>query len=154
MQEKSEGHSHWVDSPEDEGEASDGSEESLGLAVLVGSSTSAIDDELVDNDEVSNAGPCVPAPLLAVTSSVGSEETGQDHNLIGNESDEDVGTSKTSEKSKIEQQKWGSDTPVNISGPVDLSVDDVLSVWQTVLVAGGLDNLVVVDTITSGHGEV
>lgn len=147
-------YSHWVDGPEDKGETSDGSEESLGLSILAGSSTSAVDDELVDNDEVSNAGPCVPAPLLTITGAVGSEETSQDHDDIGNNGNEDVGTSKTSEKSKIEQKKWGGNTPVDISGPVDLSVGNLFSVWETVLVADSLDDLVVVDTITGGHGEV
>ena len=47
---------HWVDSPEDQGEATNGTEESLGLAVLVGDGCTAVDSQLVDDDEVCNAG--------------------------------------------------------------------------------------------------
>jgi hypothetical protein len=55
---------HGVDGPDDEGEATNGSEEVADLATLGGGSVAAVEDELPDNDEVGNAGNGVPAPLL------------------------------------------------------------------------------------------
>lgn len=145
---------HRVGGPEDEGEASESSEECLGLAVLGCSSGTAVKSNLVDYHEVGNAGPGVPAPLLAVRGTVGSEETGQDHDQISNDSDQDRGTVEAGHEGQVHQQKWCGDRPVNISCPEDLSVGNLSGVWQTVLVANSLDNLVVVHTVTSCHGEV
>ena len=72
--------SHWVDSPENQCEASDGTVESLGLAVLACNSSTTIEGKLVDNDEVGNASPGVPSPLLPIIVTEGSKEAGQDHN--------------------------------------------------------------------------
>jgi hypothetical protein len=143
----------WVDGPEDEGEASNGTVESLGLAVLVGNGGAAVESELVDDNEEGNAGPGVPAPLLAVLVTIGSKETSEDHDDIGNKSHEDVGTTETGKQRKIEQEKRSGDAPVDITSPVDLTVDNLFGVWD-VLVALLDHNLVQVDTITGGHGKV
>lgn len=142
-----------VDGPEDESEASDGTVEGLGLAVLVGNGRAAVDRQLVDNDEEGKAGPRVPAPLLAIGVTVGSEEAGQHHDEIGNDSHENVGTAETGKEGQIEEEQWGGDAPVDVPGPVDLTVDDLVSVWH-MLVGLSLDNLVEVGSIASGHGEV
>ena len=120
---------HWVDGPEEESEASERSEESLGLLVFVLSSTSAVVDYLVDNDKVGNTSPEVPAPFLAVVLSISSEETGEDHDNVGHDGNEDVGTAETSQKSKVEQEERSSNAPVDVSCPVDLSVCNLLCVW-------------------------
>jgi hypothetical protein len=145
---------HWVDSPEDQSEASNGSEESLGLSILVGGGSTAVESELVDDDEVGNASNGVPSPLGSVGFvTEGSEETGEDHNEIGNNGHKDAGTIEAGEESQVEKQEWRGDGPVNISCPVDLTVSGLECVWD-VLVGLNLDDLVVADSVTAGHGVV
>lgn len=99
------GNLHGVYSPDDEGEATNGSEEVANLATLGSSSVAAVEDELPDNDEVGNAGNGVPAPLLGgLLRAERGEETSEDHDDVGNNGDQDVGTGKTSEQSKVEEQ--------------------------------------------------
>ena len=111
-------------------------------------------DELPDNNEVGNTGNGVPAPLLGgLLRAEGSEETSENHDDVCNNGDQDVGTGKTSEKSKVEEQKRGGDGPVDVTGPVDLAVDVVLG-GGDVLVVLLLGGVVVADTVAAGHGEV
>lgn len=145
---------NWVDGPEDKGEARKSSEESLGFAVLVGSSRSAVVDNLVNNDKVGNASPCVPSPLLAITASVSSKETSQNHDDVSDNCNENVGTTESGQKGEIEQEEGSGNAPVDVSCPVDLSICNLFCVWKTVLVADGFDDLVEVDTITGGHSEI
>lgn len=92
----------WVDGPENEGEASNSAVESLSLAVFAGNSSAAVEGKLVDDDQEGDAGPGVPAPLLAIRFAVGSEETSEHHDDIGNDGNEDIGTAETGKKAKIE----------------------------------------------------
>lgn len=111
-------------------------------------------DELPDNDEVGNAGNGVPAPLLGgLLRAEGSEETSENHDDVCNNGDQDVGTGKTSEQRKVEEQKRSGDGPVNVTGPVDLAVDVVLG-GGNVLVVLLLGGVVVADAVAAGHGEV
>lgn len=145
---------HGVDGPDDEGEATNGSEEVANLATLGGGGVAAVVDELPDNNEVGNTGNGVPAPLLGgLLRAERGEETGENHDDVGNNGDQDVGTGKTSEKSKVEEQKRGGDGPVDVTGPVDLAVDVVLG-GGDVLVVLLLGGVVVADTVAAGHGEV
>lgn len=145
---------HGVDSPDDEGEATNGSEEVANLATLGGSGVAAVVDELPDNNEVGNTGNGVPAPLLGgLLRAERGEETSENHDDVGNNGDQDVGTGKTSEQSKVEEEKRGGDGPVNVTGPVDLAVDVVLG-GGNVLVVLLLGGVVVADTVAAGHGEV
>jgi hypothetical protein len=145
---------HGVDSPDDEGEATNGSEEVANLATLGGGGVAAVVDELPDNDEVCNAGNGVPAPLLGgLLRAERGEETSKNHDDVGNNGDQDVGTGKTSEQRKVEEQKRGGDGPVDVTGPVDLAVDVVLG-GGNVLVVLLLGGVVVADTVAAGHGEV
>ena len=139
---------HWVDGPKEEGEATNCTVEGLGLGVLAGDGSLAVEGELPDNDEVCNAGNGIPAPLLSIAGAKGSEETSKDHDEIGNYSNQDVGTGETSKESQVHEEEWGGERPVDVSGPVDLTVDDIMGVWESVAVALGLDDLVVGDAIT------
>ena len=97
---------HWVDSPDDQSEATDGSEEVGDLAALVGSSATSVDEELPDDDQVGNAGNGVPAPLLwSALSAESSEETSEDHDDVGDDGDEDVATVDTSKESQVKEQE-------------------------------------------------
>jgi hypothetical protein len=144
---------HWVNSPKDQGVASNGSEESLGLAILVGSSSTAVASELVDDGKVSEAGNGIPSPLLALRVTVGGKEASENHDQVGHDSDEDAGTVETGEKGKIEEQEWSGQGPVDVSCPVYLTVDSLVCVWD-MLVRLDLDDLVVVDPSAAGHGEI
>lgn len=145
---------HGVDSPDDEGEATNGSEEVANLATLGGGGVAAVVDELPDNDEVGNAGNGVPTPLLgSLLRAERGEETSENHDDVGNNGDQDVGTGKTSEQRKVEKQERGGDGPVNVTSPVDLAVDVVLG-GGNVLVVLLLGGVVVADTVAAGHGEV
>lgn len=145
---------HGVDSPDDEGEATNGSEEVANLATLGSGGVAAVEDELPDNNKVGNAGNGVPAPLLGgLLRAERGEETSENHDDVGNNGDQDVGTGKTSEQRKVEEQKRGGDGPVDVTGPVDLAVDVVLG-GGNVLVVLLLSGVVVADTVAAGHGEV
>jgi len=145
---------HGVDGPDDKSEATNGSEEVANLATLGGGSVAAVEGELPDDDEVGNASNGVPAPLLrGLLRAERGEETSEDHDDVGNNGDQDVGTGKTSEQGKVEEQERGGDGPVNVTGPVDLAVDVVLG-GRDVLVVLLLGGVVVADTVAAGHGEV
>lgn len=146
-------HSHWVDSPEDQSESRNSTVESLGLAILAGDRSSAVEGKLVDNDEEGKAGPGVPAPLAAIIGTESSKETSEDHDEVGNNGDEDVGSRETSHESKIREQKRCGDTPVDVSCPVYLTVRGLVRV-RDMLVGLYLNNLVVANAVTAGHGEV
>ena len=107
-----------------------------------------------DDDEVGNASHGVPAPLLRGTfCAVGSEETGQDHDDIGDNSHEDVSTVHAGEKSKVEEEERGGDGPVNVTSEEDLAVDVVEGVVDVLVLFSDLD-VVPADTVAGGHGEV
>merc|ERR1712087_59285 len=110
--------------------------------------------ELPDDDEVSNAGNGVPAPLLrGALSAVGGEETGQDHDQVSDDGDQDAAAVHASEQAQVEQQERGGDGPVDVTGVVDLTVDVVGGV-RDVLVRLALHNVVVASAVAAGHGEV
>jgi len=144
---------NWVDRPQDESEASDGCVEGLRLAVLVGNGSTAIHGQLVDHDQVGNTGPNIPTPGLAVLGTERSEQTSQYHNHIGDDGDQDVSTTEASQKGQIQQEEWGSNSPVDVSCPVDLSLVVLICVWNT-LVMDSFGVCVVASAIPSGHGVV
>lgn len=115
---------HWVGSPKDKSESTNGKVEVANLAAASGSSLAAANNELPDNHEVGNAGNGVPAPLLWSTlRAEGSKETGQDHDNISDNGNEDAATVHASQKGKIQEEKWGGQSPVDVTSPVDLAVD-------------------------------
>ena len=144
---------HWVDGPEDEGETSNGAEESLGLAILSGSGSATIECKLVDNHKVGDATKRIPTPLLTISATKGSKETSEDHDHIGNNCHEDFGTAEAGQEAKVQKKEWSSETPVNIACPVDLTIDDLNSVWDVLVLLDLLD-FVVGNAITRSHCEV
>lgn len=145
---------HRVDSPDDEGEATNGSEEVANLATLGGGGVAAVDNELPDDNEVGNAGNGVPAPLLGgLLRAERGEKAGEDHDDVGDNGDQDVGTGKTSQQGEVEEQERSGDGPVNVASPVNLAVDVVLS-GRNVLVVLLLLGVVPANAVAAGHGEV
>ena len=103
--------------------------------------------KLIDDHEVGKTSDGIVTPLLSTLRAKGSEQTGHDHDDIGNDGDENVGTAQACEEGKIQKQEWGGNTPVDITGPVYLTVD-VLGGVGDVLVGFLDDSVVVCDTIT------
>ena len=87
----------------------------------------------------------------------GSEETSQDHDQIGDNGNQDTGTVETGQQGQVKQEERGGNTPVDITGPVDLAeevfLDVDIGVWS-VLERAVESGLVEGDAITRGHGEV
>lgn len=144
---------HWVDGPKDESEPGNGAEERGGLGVLALDHTAAVERELVHDDQVGNASHAVPAPLGCLLDGEGGEETGQNHDDIGDDGDEDVGTTEAGQQAEVEEQEWGCQGPVDVTGPVDLTVDGGVGVGEVLLRMRDGD-LVLADTVVHGHGEV
>lgn len=133
--------SHWVSSPEEESVSRDGSEELANVAALGESRGTAVDDQVPNNNQVGNASNCVPAPLLSVGCAVGSKETSDDHNQVSDNCHEHDTAVHASEEHEVEKKKRSSDSPVNVTSPVDLAVDIVVGSRDALLVV--LSNLIV-----------
>lgn len=144
---------HWIHSPEDECEAADGSEEGCGLVVLGLGRLATVDSKLIDDNKIGNASHGIPTPLGSLVNGESRKEASQDHDDISNDGDKNAGTVHASQEAEIEKEEWGGETPVDVSGPVDLTVDGVVRVWEVLL--GVLDqNFVLANTITDCHGIV
>lgn len=145
---------HRVDGPDDKSEAGNGSEELANLAALGHGVGAAVNGEHPDDNEVGNASDGVPAPLLRSTlATKGGEETGQNHDNIGNDSQKDVATAEAGKQSQVEEEKRSGQAPVDIAGPVNLAVNVVGGV-RDVAVRVSDGGAVVADAVASGHGEV
>jgi hypothetical protein len=67
--------------------------------------------------------------------------TGQDHDQVGNDSHDDVGTRHASQETEVEDQERSGDAPVDVAGPEDLAVGGGESVGNVVVLLT-LDDLV------------
>lgn len=113
-------YSHWVNSPDDESEASDGSEKSGDLATLGLGFAAAVNSEDPDDNEVGNASDGIPSPLLgSALVSECSEKASQDHDDVGDKGNNDVTTAKSGKKRKIEKQERSGHRPVNVTCPIN-----------------------------------
>lgn len=143
----------WVESPENESEATNGSEETSSLVVLGGNSTTTWNGKLVDDDEEGSARHGIVAPLLSISGSESSEETEKNHEDIGDNGDEDVGSVQPCKECKVEKKEWCGDCPVSITCPEDLSVNvlgDIWSVLVNVVNTGVCEGV----SVASSHCEV
>lgn len=143
----------WVKSPENESEASNGSKELGSSAGLGRYGTTTWDNKLIDDDQVCDAAHGVVSPLLTLSVSECSEETGENHDQIGDDGDGDVGTVHTGEESEIEKEERGGECPIDVTGPEDLTVDVLNGIWG-VLVNFLDDDVGERVSVTGGHCEV
>ena len=147
-------HLHWIDSPNDESEATDGRKEVADLATSVHSRSTPSDKELPDHNEVRNTSDGIPSPLLgSFLRAKGSKKTSQNHNDIGNDSDEDAAAVHAGQETQVKEQKRGGERPIDVASPVHFTVDVVLGVWNVVM-RFTLDNMVVADAVPACHSEV
>lgn len=145
---------HGVGSPEEESVAGNGEEEGRDVLALGLNGSAAIDSKLPDDNEVCEAGNGVPSPLGRSTlRAESSEETSEDHDKISGNGNGEVSTVHASQETKIEEQKWSGDSPVNVTSPEDLAMDLVVGVRNVVVLLTEVD-VVNRDTLASGHGEV
>jgi len=130
----------WVKSPEDEGEACNGNKERGGLGVLGRNCFAAWDNKYVDDDQVGNASHGIPSPLLTLAVSVGSEETGENHDQVSDNSNKDVGSIDSGEEGEVKKEEWGGQGPIDVSGIEYLAEDMLDGVWN--MLVGFLDSSV------------
>lgn len=144
---------HWVHGPEDEGKSCNGLEEVAGLGVFGHGHGTSVNRELIDDDEERGARHDVVSPFHTLVRSKGRKETGQDHDDISHDGDQDVGTTQAGEEREIQEQKRGGDTPIDVSGPVDRTFDGLVGVRY--MLVGLLDHdFDRAHAITGRHGEV
>ena len=144
---------HWVHGPEDQGESADGSEKGACLGIVVHGDSTAVNGELIDNDEVGNTSKGIVSPFRALCFNESSEESGQNHDEVSNDGNEDIGTTQASKEAEIHEQKRGGKTPIDIAGPVDLTVDGLGGVGYMIVLFLESD-FIDANTITACHGEV
>lgn len=143
-----------VGSPEKESVAGNGKEERGNVLALGLDSSTTVDTEVPDNNEVGEAGNGVPSPLGRGTlRAESSEQAGEDHDQISNNGHGEVSTIHAGQETKVEEQERGSDGPVDVASPEDLAVNLVVSVRDVVVLLTDMD---VVDrnTLAGGHCEV
>ena len=145
---------HWVDGPDDKSEASNGSEEVADFTALARGRTTAVNNQVPDDEQVSNAGNGVPAPLLwSALRAESGEQAGEDHNNVSDDGHEDGTTVHAGQQAEVEEQERGGDAPVDVACVVDFTVEVVLGVWD-VLVRLALNDVMVPDAVAGSHGEV
>lgn len=109
--------------------------------------------ELIDDDKERGARHGVVCPFDTLVRSEGRKKTGQDHDDVSHDRDQNVGTTQAGEETKIQKQKRGGDAPIDVSGPVDRTFDGLVRVWY--MLVGLLDDdFDRADAITGRHGEV
>ena len=134
--------SHWVGSPEDESEASNGSKEAAYFATLGRGMSTPVNGQVPNNDKIGNTGNGIPTPLLrGILVTKSSEETSQDHNQVSNNGHGDLSSVEASHERQVEQKQRSGQTPVDITCPVDFTVNDGSGGWD-MLVVGSLFDLV------------
>lgn len=134
---------HWVGSPEDQSETSNGSEKASKLVTLGHGLSTTVDGQVPDDNQVSDACNGIVAPLLRSTfGAESSKKTSQDHNEVSSEGHQDVATVESSNEAEIKKEKRSGQAPVDVTCPVNLAVD-VLGGVRDVLVGGSHGNDVV-----------
>jgi len=145
---------NWVGSPDENRVKGNSSKEFANFVSLGLGCETSVDNELIDNNKEGNASHGVPAPLVSPGTTVGSEQTSQDHDEISNNCNEDVCSVQSSKKRQVEKEERGGQAPVDVTGPIDLTIDVVVSVWDSMLMSLRLVGVVPVDAALGGHGVV
>lgn len=143
----------WVKSPDNDGEATNRSEELCGSITLAHGCTTTRDDELVEDEKICNYCHCKVSPFLALASAEGSEETKQNHDDICDDGNKDGRSIHASQKCEIEEKERSGESPINVSSPKDLA-EDMLDRGGDVIVCLPDNDVCERGATTSGHGEV
>ena len=93
-------------------------------------------------------------PLLTAFIAIGGEQTGEDHDDIGDDGNEDIRPAQTGEEGQIEQQERGGDGPVDVADPEDLSVDMLDGVGRAFLLGVAEGDVSKRGAVARGHSEV
>lgn len=152
--EEERGDLHGVGGPEDESVACNGKEERSDLLAPGVCLGAAVDSQVPYDDEEGDARDCIPSPLLRCALAAESgEETSEDHDDVGDDGHEDVGTVETSEQTEIKEEERSGQSPVDIASPEDLAFDRGEGVGNVVILVTD-DGLVDRDTVAGSHGKV
>lgn len=131
---------HWVGGPDDKGEETERAEQLDDLGALGLDCLGAMDGNVPDDEDVRDQGDGVPAPALGrVLTAVGGEKTGEDHDEIGGDGHEGVGTIDTGQQGQVEQDEGRGDGQVDVTGEGDLAADVVEGIRDVVVVVPDLD---------------
>ena len=107
-----------------------------------------------DDDQISNTGNRVPAPLLrCALTAKGSKEASKNHDHVSHDGHDSAGTIDTGKQTQVEQKQRRGQAPINITGPVDLTINILVGV-RHMLVRLAFDDVVMGDTHAGGHGKV
>ena len=117
------GDQHGIDGPENQGEASNGTEEGGRLAITGHDQGTTLDGKLKDNDQVGDASNGVVSPRRLFLVGQSSKEADDDHDEIGHDRHEHVRAIKTSQESQVQEQEWSGESPIDVASPVHLTVD-------------------------------
>ena len=166
---------HRVCRPDKQGVAENGGKESADFATLCADRGTAVDDEHPDDDEVGDAGYCVPekivrlihvsrnrsgerdvpSPLLAIVLvAKRSEETGQTHDHVCQNRDQDVGAAHASQQRQVKEYEGSGQGPVDVAGPVHLTDDGFECVWDSMPVVLTVNDEVEPEAHVESHGEI
>jgi hypothetical protein len=107
-----------------------------------------------DYEDISDAGNCIPTPLLTSIVAIGSKKSRQDHDEICEEEHDDVASIDASQQSEVEEQQWGCQAPVHITSPEYLTSNVEVGIWNPMLVVLGLAGVVGADAGAICHSEV
>ena len=83
----------------------------------------ASDCQNIHDYNIENATHRIVSPLLDAVITESSEESRKNHKNINNDGNDDISPVYTCNESKIKEEEWCCDTPINIASPEDLTVD-------------------------------
>jgi hypothetical protein len=138
-----------VQDPEKSGERTAQSEATTDILAENVGVTAALPDEDPDDVEESKAAEGEVTPLVGATDE-GTNETGNNHDFINKNDEEDSGPGKSGGQHQVEKKERGSDEPIDVADIEDLTVDTAnLSHARTaeLNIDGGPAEV-------GGHGEV
>ena len=87
-----------------------------------------------DDDQVGNASNRIPSPFLrSALTTKGGKETSENHDQVGNDGHDGASTINTSEQAQVEQKQRCRDAPVNITSPINLTIDVLVGVGHVLV---------------------
>lgn len=148
-------HLHGIGCPDDQSVDGNGSVEGSHVLAPGLHRVAAVESKVPDDDQESNAGNRVVAPLLSgVLVAESSKQAHQDHDDVGNDCHQNVCTAQASKDAQVKQEQRRSESPIHIAGPEDLTADQCVGPNVNIVVVLVDLGLVDADALASGHHEV
>lgn len=149
-------YSHWINSPNHKEIKAQGPKQLGHTSPLAASHLATVQGNMPDDEEIRDAADGVPAPGLSGTlGAKGREQAAQDHDDVGDDGHQSVGTVEACEQGELQYDEGDGQDPTHVAGPVDLPADLVG------VRIGAVGLVVVVDGVTvvglavpGGQGEI